>query len=538
MDCHELRWQQMNSRRELSLSSRMRSLERGRSRTRSPQRAAYRADLVTRVGGRQEGGEADLHVRTEPRPRPSCNDPWNLAGGQQGAGERRRKYAGVADSSDSASEADGKEEKEGVAEEERDADADRAPEEMRGSDARRQGQIADADRAPEKMCGSDARRQGQIADADRAPEEMRGSEVRRQRKIADADGAPEEMRGSDVRRQGQIADADRAPEEMRGSDARCQGQIADADHVPEEMRGSGAKRRGNRAADHSPKGPRGGEARRSRSKAAEPLSRERGEEEKSRAARSQDKAGRAGSVWRWEEGDHRSGRKRRRTRITKESAFRTRQQGGGGRRGGREAGVANVCHPAPQRQMRERVACVPAAAEAEEKDEQVGAGVGVLAAAKIEERDEEAGARACVPAAAEAEGKGEKEGAVKKGGKTGLSSTDMGGSSWQPSLRTAELFGEIGAGVKTGVTVKDWTQAEEQAQGLKLAEQHVRKLRGGRPELLGEEMIEEATRGKAQEQEEAERESKEVGAWEPLAAGKKLIKATEPGESSRELDEG
>ncbi|CAI7865065.1 unnamed protein product [Closterium sp. NIES-54] len=155
-------------------------------------------------------------------------------------------------------------------------------------------------------------------------------------------------------------------------------------------------------------------------------------------------------------------------------------------------------------------ACVPAAAKAEEKDEQVGAGVGVLAAAEIEERDEEVGARACVPAAAEAEGKGEKQGAVRRGGKTGLSSTDMGGSGWQPSLRTAELFGEIGAGVKTGVTVKDWMQAEERAQGNKLAEQHVRKLRGGRPELMGEEMIEEATRGKAQEQEEAERESKEA----------------------------
>ncbi|CAI7890136.1 unnamed protein product [Closterium sp. NIES-53] len=166
------------------------SLERGRSRTRSPRRAAYRLDLVTPVGGRQEGGEADLHVRTEPGPRLSCSDPWNLAGGQQGAGGRRSDYAGVADSSDSASEANGEEEKEGVAEEEHNEDADRVPEEMRGSDARRQGQIADAYRAPEKMHGSDARRQGQIADADRAPEEMRWSDARRQGQIADADRAP------------------------------------------------------------------------------------------------------------------------------------------------------------------------------------------------------------------------------------------------------------------------------------------------------------------------------------------------------------
>ncbi|CAI5488849.1 unnamed protein product [Closterium sp. Naga37s-1] len=131
-------------------------------------------------------------------------------------------------------------------------------------------------------------------------------------------------------------------------------------------------------------------------------------------------------------------------------------------------------------------ACVPAAAEAEEKDEQVGAGVSELATGEVEERDVEAAARPCVPATADAEGKGEKEGAVKKGGKKEPSSTDMGGSGWQPALRTAELFGEIRAGAKTGVTMEDRMQAEEQAQGNKLAEQHVRKLRGGRPELLGE----------------------------------------------------
>ncbi|CAI5958167.1 unnamed protein product [Closterium sp. NIES-65] len=83
------------------------------------------------------------------------------------------------------------------------------------------------------------------------------------------------------------------------------------------------------------------------------------------------------------------------------------------------------------------------------------------------------------------------------------------------------------------------------------AEQHVRKLREERPELLGEKMVKEAVRGaetgvrsikvgmacdwgtgdlrvggwegpvwdKAQEQEEAERESKEVGAWECLPVG-------------------
>ncbi|CAI6011974.1 unnamed protein product [Closterium sp. NIES-65] len=160
-------------------------------------------------------------------------------------------------------------------------------------------------------------------------------------------------------------------------------------------------------------------------------------------------------------------------------------------------------------------ACVPAAAEAEEKDEQVGAGVSEIAAREVEERDVEAGARPCVPATADAEGKGEKGGAVKKGGKKELSSTDMGGSGWQPALRTAELFGEIRAGAKTGVTMKDRMQAEEQAQGNKLAEQHVRKLREGRPELLGE----------------AEQESEEVGAGEPLATGEKADHAMEEAEN-------
>ncbi|CAI5992645.1 unnamed protein product [Closterium sp. NIES-64] len=183
-----------------------------------------------------------------------------------------------------------------------------------------------------------------------------------------------------------------------------------------------------------------------------------------------------------------------------------------------------------------------AVAEGEEKGEEKEAGVCELVAADTEGKDEKVrkwaategegknereGTWACVPVAAEAEEKdeqvvqewvsrrsgreGEKEGAVKKGGKTGLSSTDMGGNGWQPSLKTAELFGEIGAGAKTGVTMKDWMQA----QGNKLAERHVRKLRGGRPELLGE----------------AERESKEVGAWEPLATGEKVDHTMEEAES-------
>ncbi|CAI6004763.1 unnamed protein product [Closterium sp. NIES-65] len=101
------------------------------------------------------------------------------------------------------------------------------------------------------------------------------------------------------------------------------------------------------------------------------------------------------------------------------------------------------------------------------------------------------------------------------------------------------------------------------------AEQHVRKLREERPELLGEKMVKEAVRGaetgvrsikvgmacdwgtgdlrvggwegpvwdKAQEQEEAERESKEVGAWECLPVGEERQHTMENA-TSQEAEEG
>ncbi|CAI5985470.1 unnamed protein product [Closterium sp. NIES-64] len=254
-------------------------------------------DLVS--DGRREGGEDDLHAGSEPRPHPSSSGPWNLARGQQGEGGRRRDDADVVDSSDSASKADGKEEadeilmardgkKDDVAEQERgewskdadkdgslvgmcggcakqrgsadaglsadelresSAEADRAPGEVRGSGARRQGSSAEADRAPGEVRGSGARRQGSSAEAVRAPGEVRGSGARRQGSSAEAVRAPEEVRGSGARRQGSSAEADRAPGEVRGSGARRPGSSVEADRAPGDVRGSGARRRKSKEND-------------------------------------------------------------------------------------------------------------------------------------------------------------------------------------------------------------------------------------------------------------------------------------------------
>ncbi|CAI5980831.1 unnamed protein product [Closterium sp. NIES-64] len=172
-------------------------------------------------------------MRSAPGPHPSKSDPWDLARGQRGAGVRRQEDADETDSLMLAKEADGEE----LAEDDpMDEEEDHSPGDMRKAGERRH-------RAPEEVRGKEARRQGNRAEADRTPEEVRGSQARRQRNRADADRTPEEVRGKEARREGNRTEAERAPEEVRGS-----------------------------------------EARRSRSKAAEPWSRERGEEEKRRAA--------------------------------------------------------------------------------------------------------------------------------------------------------------------------------------------------------------------------------------------------------------
>ncbi|CAI7820085.1 unnamed protein product [Closterium sp. NIES-54] len=119
MDRHELREQRMYSRRERSPSRRRRASERGRSPTRSPRRAAYRADWVTPTGRHHDDDGPDPRVRSEPWRRPARSDPWNLPEGQHGG--RARQYDGDIDmqSLDSASEADEEEYHEEASEAER-----------------------------------------------------------------------------------------------------------------------------------------------------------------------------------------------------------------------------------------------------------------------------------------------------------------------------------------------------------------------------------------------------------------------------------
>ncbi|CAI5966522.1 unnamed protein product [Closterium sp. NIES-64] len=280
MDCHELRWQRTYSQREIPPSRRMRSKERGSSPGRSPSREADRADWKATSDG--------LQIRSVPGPQPSRSDPWDLARGQRGAGVRRQEDADETDSLMLAKEADGEELAEGdPMDEEEDhspGDMRKAGERRRGEKREERGEATGLNRSTDEVCGSGARRRGS-AEADGATDGMGGGGAKCQRNRAEADRAPEEVRGSQARRQGNRADADRAPEEVRGSQARRQGNRADADRAPEEVRGSQARRQGNRAdADRTPEEVRGSEAMRSRSKAAEPWSRERGEEEKRRAA--------------------------------------------------------------------------------------------------------------------------------------------------------------------------------------------------------------------------------------------------------------
>ncbi|CAI5992655.1 unnamed protein product [Closterium sp. NIES-64] len=165
-------------------------------------------------------------------------------------------------------------------------------------------------------------------------------------------------------------------------------------------------------------------------------------------------------------------------------------------------------------------ACGLVAAGAEGKNAQVGAGACVTAAAKAEEKEEQVGAGACVPAVAEAEGKDEKVGA-----------------------RSCVL------------------KAEKQVQRSRMAKQHVRKLRRNIHSCRGRKRVKEAMRraetgvrsmqvemtcdwgqgdlriggwegpvwDEAQEQEEAESESKEVGTWECRPAGEEPATQVLPG---------
>ncbi|CAI5536427.1 unnamed protein product [Closterium sp. Naga37s-1] len=628
--------QQMFSRRERSPSRGRRSQERRRSPTRSPRRAAYRADPATPVGVRAGGRGADLYIRSEPRRQPAASDPWDLARGQHGVdddvdmdtpsveGEEEEldgddspaargggRRAGADGDDSPAARGGGRR----AGADGDDSPAARGGGRRAGADgddspvARGGGRRAGADGDDSPAARGGGRRAG--ADGDDSPAARGGG----RRAGADGDDSPAARGGG--RRAG--ADGDDSPAARGGG--RCAG--ADGDDSP-AARGGGrragadgddspAARGGGRRAgadgDDSP-AARGGGRRAGADGDDSPAARGGGrcagaDGDDSPAARGGGRRAGAdgddslaarggGNGERMGEGDGQRHRekawneergRRKEERIPGARKINDREQGWGegverqaterqgkershgapagvfhspdlrqgyehrrrmargdwiglglprrgercgaeegGRDGGREratkvrawavaeeeekdeivrewavaegeekdekeeAGVCDLVAAGTEgKNEREGTwACVPAAAEAEEKEEQVGAGVSELAAGEVEERDVEAGARPCVPATADAEGKGVKEGAVKKGGEKELSSTDMGGSGWQPALRTAELFGEIRAGAKTGVTVKDRMQAEEQAQGNKLAEQHVRKLRGGRPELLGE----------------------------------------------------
>ncbi|CAI5977944.1 unnamed protein product [Closterium sp. NIES-65] len=186
----------------------------------------------------------------------------------------------------------------------------------------------------------------------------------------------------------------------------------------------------------------------------------------------------------------------------------------GGRDGGREQATKVRAWAVAGEEEKDEKVREWAVAEGEEKDEKEKAGgcefvaadtegknekVREWALAEREEKDEKEEAGVCELVAAGTEGMNEK---VKE-----WAATEGEGKN--------EREGTWAAGAKTGVTMKDRMQAEEQAQGNKLAEQHVRKLREGRPELLGE----------------AEQESEEVGAGEPLATGEKADHAMEEAEN-------
>ncbi|CAI5985716.1 unnamed protein product [Closterium sp. NIES-64] len=313
MDCHELRWQQMDSRREFSPSRRMRSLERGRSRTRSPRRPAYRADGGSPIRGRRGGSQGDPHAKAEPRPRPSGSDPWNLAGGQQGAGEGRHDDADMTDSPESARKADDEGDCEGVTTargggeqrlgreeadlqnrgaEERNSDAetdpplegmceegrvrcrgntaaDCSPDDRRKGSARRR-ESADAAGATDETDGSGERLHGSGDAAGATDENEMGGNGARRRGEERADAKEDDLQsdGRDGREErGCVMEEDRSANEMRGGGARRHEDMA-ADRAREEMREGSARRRGSMNADRSAGDMRGGARRRGGADAA------------------------------------------------------------------------------------------------------------------------------------------------------------------------------------------------------------------------------------------------------------------------------
>ncbi|CAI5978360.1 unnamed protein product [Closterium sp. NIES-64] len=313
MDCHELRWQQMDSRREFSPSRRMRSLERGRSRTRSPRRTAYRADGGSPIRGRRGGSQGDPHAKAEPRPRPSGTDPGNLAGGQQGAGEGRHDDADMTDSPESARKADDEGDCEGVTTargggeqrlgreeadlqnrgaEERNSDAEKdpalegmceegrvrcrgntaadcSPDDRRKGSARRR-ESADAAGATDETDGSGERLHGSGDAAGATDENEMGGNGARRRGEEQADAKEDDLQsdGRDGREtRGCVMEEDRSANEMRGGGARHHEDMA-ADRAREEMREGSARRRGSMNADRSAGEMRGGARRRGGADAA------------------------------------------------------------------------------------------------------------------------------------------------------------------------------------------------------------------------------------------------------------------------------
>ncbi|CAI5949133.1 unnamed protein product [Closterium sp. NIES-64] len=223
MDCHDQHVQRTYSRRERSPSRRRRSRERGRSPTRSPRRAAYRADPVTPTDVRREESGEDLRVRSEPWRRPTISNPWNLAEGQRGTGGRRDN---ADDDGLPTARGDGRREN---------ADDDGSPT-ARGGGRR---ENADDDGSPTARGGG--RREN--ADDDGSPTVRGGG----RRENADDDGSPT-ARGGERR---ENADDDGSPTARAGG----RRENADDDGSP-TARGGG--RRENADDDGSPTARGGG----------------------------------------------------------------------------------------------------------------------------------------------------------------------------------------------------------------------------------------------------------------------------------------
>ncbi|CAI5978084.1 unnamed protein product [Closterium sp. NIES-64] len=206
---------------------------------------------------------------------------------------------------------------------------------------------------------------------------------------------------------------------------------------------------------------------------------------------------------------------------------------------------------AAEEEGKEEKACVAAAVEEEGKEEKVGAQGCVAAAAEEEGKEEKVGAQACVAAAAKEGGKEAKVGAQARAVASAVAerkAKKKGAWACAPAAAEAE-----GKDEKVGARARV-LEAEKQAQENGMAEQHVKKLWEGHPELMGEDVGKEAMRGPeadvrsitaeaacnrgqgdlwvagwegpvrdpAKKQEEAKWESKEEGAWECLTAGEGL----------------